>query len=177
MPSRVHEGEGREAHQQHDHPGHDQGPGRRPPGRTTPEGETRARDLQGGLLGRGSPRPACEHRLKELAAITHSNQLVIAHPYGPGYARGRSVFHRVRSRTMPRLTPPLKWHGGKHYLAQQIVALMPPHLHYVEPCFGGGAVLLAHSGEGRSELINDVDGRLMNFWRVLQNPNQFAAFH
>jgi DNA adenine methylase len=31
------------------------------------------------------------------------------------------------------LTPPLKWHGGKHYLARRIVALMPSHLHYVEP--------------------------------------------
>ncbi len=31
-----------------------------------------------------------------------------------------------------RITPPLKWHGGKHYLARRIVGLMPPHLHYVE---------------------------------------------
>jgi hypothetical protein len=35
------------------------------------------------------------------------------------------------------LTPPLKWHGGKHYLARQVVALMPSHLHYVEPFAGG----------------------------------------
>ena len=40
------------------------------------------------------------------------------------------------------LTPPLKWHGGKHYLASRIVGLMPPHLHYVEPFFGGGTVLV-----------------------------------
>ena len=52
---------------------------------------------------------------------------------------------------------------------------MPSHIHYVEPFCGGCAVLLAHTGEGRGELINDLDGRLMNFWRVLQNPNQFAA--
>ncbi len=25
------------------------------------------------------------------------------------------------------LVPPLKWHGGKQYLAGRIVALMPPH--------------------------------------------------
>ena len=36
------------------------------------------------------------------------------------------------------MNSPLKSHGGKHYLAAQIVALMPPHLHYVEPYFGGG---------------------------------------
>jgi DNA adenine methylase len=38
-------------------------------------------------------------------------------------------------------------------------------------------MLLAHTGEGRSELINDLDGRLMNFWSVLQNPDQFAVLH
>src|SRR5262249_54167283 len=37
--------------------------------------------------------------------------------------------------------PPLKWHGGKHYLAKHVLSMMPPHLHYVEPYFGGGQVL------------------------------------
>ena len=45
---------------------------------------------------------------------------------------------------------PLKWHGGKYYLASKIVDLMPPHLHYVEPFFGGGAVLLARDPEDKS---------------------------
>lgn len=71
---------------------------------------------------------------------------------------------------------PLKYHGGKHYLAQQIVSLMPPHLHYVEPYFGGGAVLFAKSGEGVSEVANDINGGLMNFWRVLQEKKAFAEF-
>jgi len=82
---------------------------------------------------------------------------------------------------------PLKWHGGKYYLAAKIVALMPPHLHYVEPFFGGGAVLLAREPDdqqllfgdhvGVSELVNDINGRLVNFWRVLQNEQTFTQFH
>lgn len=44
---------------------------------------------------------------------------------------------------MTALTPPLKWHGGKHCLADKIVALMPPHTHYCEPFAGGLALLLA----------------------------------
>jgi DNA adenine methylase len=28
-----------------------------------------------------------------------------------------------------RVEPPLKWHGGKHYLATKIIDLMPPHTH------------------------------------------------
>jgi hypothetical protein len=30
--------------------------------------------------------------------------------------------------SLPRVAPPLKWHGGKWYLAPKIVALMPPHV-------------------------------------------------
>jgi DNA adenine methylase len=90
---------------------------------------------------------------------------------------------------MPKITPPLKAHGGKRYLAERIVAMMPPHLHYVEPFFGRGAVLFARdpddpqlqigddaNNRGVSELINDLDGRLMNFWRVLQGEESFARF-
>jgi DNA adenine methylase len=77
----------------------------------------------------------------------------------------------------PDLTPPLKWHGGKHYLAAKIVALMPAHVHYVEPFAGGLAVLLAKDPEGVSEVVNDLNGELTNFWRVLQGEESFARFH
>jgi DNA adenine methylase len=78
------------------------------------------------------------------------------------------------SRT-PTITPPLKWHGGKHYVAKRAVELMPPHLHYVEPFFGGGRVLLAKA-PGGSELANDLDGRLVNFFRVVRDPGAFPQF-
>ena len=84
------------------------------------------------------------------------------------------------------ITPPLKWHGGKNYLADWIIDLMPRHLHYVEPYGGGLAVLLAKNpfdprhqwGEksfekGISEVVNDLNGELMNFWDVLQDEESF----
>jgi DNA adenine methylase len=74
------------------------------------------------------------------------------------------------------ITPPLKWHGGKHYLASRIIALMPPHIHYVEPFAGGLAVLLAKNPDNVSEVVNDLDGRLINFWRVLRDPDAFERF-
>lgn len=93
---------------------------------------------------------------------------------------------------MKNLTQPLKWHGGKYYLRQWIIDLMPPHLHYVEPFFGGGSVFLARDPDrnwwgggdelllsadrGCSEVVNDVHGDLTNFWRVLQSPDLFADF-
>lgn len=75
-----------------------------------------------------------------------------------------------------KLTPPLKWHGGKWYLAGWIISHMPPHLHYVEPFAGGMAVLLAKEYEGVSEVVNDLDGQLTNFWRVVANESLFADF-
>jgi DNA adenine methylase len=71
---------------------------------------------------------------------------------------------------------PLKWHGGKHYLAAQLVSLMPPHTHYVEPYAGGLAVLFAKACEGISEVVNDLNGDLTNFWRVLQDVALFRQF-
>lgn len=94
-----------------------------------------------------------------------------------------------RSQTKPKrsskLTQPIKWPGGKKYLADKIISLFPPRckkpnnpdpndkgwLHYVEPYFGGGAVLLANDPEGISEVANDMNGRLTNFWHVLSNPS------
>jgi DNA adenine methylase len=84
------------------------------------------------------------------------------------------------------LTPPLKWHGGKRYLTREIVSRMPRHLHYVEPFAGSLKVLLARDPDddrlwlpphkGVSEVVNDLDGRLMNFWRVLADDNAFPKF-
>jgi site-specific DNA-adenine methylase len=82
------------------------------------------------------------------------------------------------------ITPPLKWHGGKWYIAEKVIDLMPRHLHYVEPYAGGLAVLLAKNpydpskywGEkgyeqGVSEVVNDLHRGLTNFWRVLQRED------
>jgi DNA adenine methylase len=77
------------------------------------------------------------------------------------------------------ISPPIKWHGGKTYLAARIIALMPAHIHYVEPFFGGGAVFFRKPDNfvaGHSEVINDIYLELVNFWRVLQSETQFIEF-
>lgn len=83
---------------------------------------------------------------------------------------------RTASTAPVRIAPPLKWHGGKHCLARRLVALMPPHRTYVEPFAGGLSVLLTKDPAGVSEVVNDLDGRLTNFWRVLQGDESFARF-
>lgn len=49
----------------------------------------------------------------------------------------------------------------------------PGYLHYVEPYFGGGQVLFANDPEGISEVVNDINGGLINFWRSLASPVSF----
>jgi DNA adenine methylase len=76
----------------------------------------------------------------------------------------------------PGVKSPLKYHGGKNYLARRIVELMPRHLNYVEPFAGSLAVLLAKNPEGVAEVANDLNGDLTQFWRVLQGEDTFARF-
>lgn len=77
------------------------------------------------------------------------------------------------------MTGPLKWHGGKHYLASKIIALLPDRKrwhHYVEPFFGGGSVLFANDPEGLSEVVNDLNDKLTNFWYCLSERIAFKHF-
>lgn len=70
------------------------------------------------------------------------------------------------------LKPPFRYFGGKTILAPEIAKLLPPHDHYVEPFAGSLAVLLAKE-PSEAETVNDLDGDLITFWRVLRdNPDE-----
>lgn len=70
--------------------------------------------------------------------------------------------------------PPFTYFGGKARIAPKIAALFPPHRHYVEPFAGSLSVLLAKE-PSRIETVNDLDGDLMTFWRVLrERPDELA---
>ena len=73
----------------------------------------------------------------------------------------------------------IKYFGGKSYLAKDIVRLFPPHAEYHNFCelFSGGAsVLFAHSTNNCAEFLNDLNGDLENFWRVLREPELYEGF-
>lgn len=74
--------------------------------------------------------------------------------------------------TIPQLKPPAPYYGGKTRLAPWIVSLMRPHGRYIEPFMGTCSVLLAKP-QSRFEVINDLDGDVVNFFRVLRDqPEQ-----
>lgn len=71
--------------------------------------------------------------------------------------------------------PPLPYYGGKGMLGPRIAALFPTHQHYVEPYCGALSVLLAKP-RSTMETVNDIDGDLMRFWRVLrERPEDLAS--
>jgi DNA adenine methylase len=69
------------------------------------------------------------------------------------------------------LLPPFPYFGGKQTLAAQIVSHFPEHSRYVEPFAGSLAVLLAKAPEPY-EVVNDLDGRLVGFWRTLRDRGE-----
>jgi len=68
---------------------------------------------------------------------------------------------------------PIPYIGGKSKLAPKICAMMPPHQAYCE-VFAGAAWVLFYKEPSRYETINDLDGDLINFYRVLKHhPEEF----
>lgn len=69
--------------------------------------------------------------------------------------------------------PAMRYHGGKFLLAPWLISLLPPHRVYVEP-YGGAASVLLNKPRASVEVYNDLDGTVVNVFRVLQDPGTSA---
>lgn len=71
------------------------------------------------------------------------------------------------------MNPIVAWPGGKRALSKQILPLLPKHTCYCEP-FGGGAAILLAKGRSPIEVYNDLNGELVNLFRVVKyHPTEF----
>ena len=64
--------------------------------------------------------------------------------------------------------PIVPWIGGKRRLAKHILPLFPAHTCYMEP-FCGAAALYFLKTPSKTEVINDINGELVNLYRVVKH--------
>jgi DNA adenine methylase len=69
-------------------------------------------------------------------------------------------------KAVSKLKTPITYYGGKQSMAQHIVPLIPQHKIYTEPFFGGGAIFFAKE-PSQVEVINDLNGEIVNFYKVV----------
>lgn len=67
--------------------------------------------------------------------------------------------------------PILRYFGGKWRIAPWIIGHFPPHRIYCE-AFGGGASVLLQKARAYGEIYNDLDGEVVNVFRVLQRHHR-----
>ena len=67
--------------------------------------------------------------------------------------------------------PLIRYHGGKFRLAHWVIAQMPNHVCYTE-AFGGAAGVLLQKPRAYAEVYNDLDGEIVNLFKVLRDPEQ-----
>jgi len=65
--------------------------------------------------------------------------------------------------------PIIPWIGGKRRLADRLIRLFPPHSCYVEVFAGGAAVFFMRPQPAEVEVLNDINGELVNLYRVIQH--------
>ena len=65
--------------------------------------------------------------------------------------------------------PLIPWMGGKRRLAKHLLPLFPEHTCYVEPFAGGAALFFLRPSPAKVEVLNDINGQLVNLYRVVQH--------
>jgi DNA adenine methylase len=79
------------------------------------------------------------------------------------------------SETSSGVAAPFPWYGGKAYYADWLIERFPRHRVYVEP-FGGAANVLLRKSASPVEVFNDLDARVVGFFRVLRDRATFDEF-
>ena len=63
------------------------------------------------------------------------------------------------------------WYGGKFSHLDWLIPLLPQTTHFCEP-FGGSAAILLNREPSPVETYNDLDGEVVNFFKILRNNKE-----
>ncbi len=73
-----------------------------------------------------------------------------------------------------KIKPPFGYYGSKQRIASQIIKTLPPHNAWVEAFCGSAAITLAKP-PAPIEIINDMDGQIVNLFKQLrENPEELC---
>jgi len=114
-------------------------------------------------------RKPASRRLQKVEAVA------LREDSAPYYVNGngtrRTVPPPVNRLTEKKKLIPFGWYGGKFSHLDWLLPLLPDCHHYCEPFAGSGAVLL-NRGPSPVETFNDLDGEVVNFFRVLREEKK-----
>ncbi|MEM3448389.1 MAG: DNA adenine methylase [Nitrososphaerota archaeon] len=103
-------------------------------------------------------------KLAAIAAKVVTEKNVVA-----TYEEDIEVFlEEVESKVRKQKLLAFRWYGGKFSHLEWLLPLLPKAYHYCEP-FGGSAAVLLNREPSPVETYNDIDGELVNFFKVLRD--------
>jgi DNA adenine methylase len=106
---------------------------------------------------------------KHVAALREDSPAYSAN--GNGGTRGRTAPPPITRLAEKKKLIPFGWYGGKFSHLDWLLPLLPDCHHYCEPFAGSGAVLL-NRDPSPVETFNDIDGEVVNFFRVLREEKE-----
>lgn len=99
----------------------------------------------------------------EASPLADSSPLLLDSPFAMP-----SAPQSKRARKPAKKLIPFGWYGGKFSHLSWLLPLLPSAHHYCEP-FGGSAAVLLNREPSPVETYNDLDGEVVNFFRVLRS--------
>lgn len=85
--------------------------------------------------------------------------------------KNKRVALPIQKLTRPKKLIAFGWYGGKFSHLDWLLPQLPDCVHYCEPFAGSGAVLLNREPSS-VETYNDVDGEVVNFFKVLREEKE-----